>query len=176
MITQNRASSPEVEASGASILTVTAGMASNLRPLLEKHGLEDVHEDHWYPQQAWLDFLADLESLHGAGVADLVSIGMEIARVAKFPPHIHDLDTALNSLGDAYHMNNRNDDPGRGWTCEQVDRQNYRLVCTTPVPRDFEYGVVYGLVKRFRPRQDMNFYVYREPQEDGSCIFRVRLA
>jgi hypothetical protein len=173
-ITLYESVSPEVEASGASIQTVLRGMATDLKPLLLKHGLQDVKADTWYPQQQWLSFFKDVAESGGGAMMDLVSIGMQIAEVALLPPHIDSVEKALASMNDAYHMNNRNDSPERGWTFEKKDDNHYTLVCRTAVPRDFEYGVVYGFVKRFKP-EGKGFIVKRAEQDDGSCVFEITL-
>ncbi len=169
---QYKASSPQVEASGASILSVTSGMATDLRPLLEKHGLDKVEADQWYPQQSWLNFLAELTEGPNATMINLVGIGMSIAKTAHLPPQIDSLEAALMMLNAAYHMNNRNDDPERGWKVIRVSDKEFHCLCSTPVPRDFEYGVVYGFVRRFSQPEE-RFVVYRTENEDGTCLFRV---
>lgn len=173
MVELYQAASPEVEASGASILSVTQGMASNLKPLLAKHGLDDIKPDEWYPQQQWLDFFRDLAGSQGSMV-DLVSIGMKIPETANFPPEIDSVESALRMLNGAYHMNNRNDPVENRWEYKKVNENEYLITCRTPVPRDFEYGVVFGLVKRFCPKDKFGT-VYRDERPDGSALFRVKI-
>jgi len=168
------AATPEVEASGASILSVIGGAGSVVKPLLTKHGLDDVKPNEWYPQQKWLDFFRDLAESRG-NMANLVAIGMSIPETASFPPEIDSVEGALQMLNVAYHMNNRNDPVENRWEYEKVAEDEYHVTCRTAVSRDFEYGVVYGLVKRFCA-EGVDFVVYRDPQPDGSAIFKVKLS
>lgn len=164
---------PEVEASGASILSVIASAGSGLNPLLKKHGLDDVKPSEWYPQQQWLDFFRDLAESQGS-MSDLVGIGMKIPETASFPPQINSVESALQMLNSAYHMNNRNDPVENRWEYNKVADDEYHITCSTPVPRDFEYGVVCGLVKRFCPK-GLHYAVTRDLQPDGSAVFTVKL-
>lgn len=168
------AANPQVEASGASILSVIASAGSSLKPLLEKYGLNDVKPDAWYPQQLWLNFFRDLAE-GGGSMSDLVSIGMRIPETANFPPQINSVESALQMLNGAYHMNNRNDPVENRWEYNKIAEGEYHITCRTPVPRDFEYGVVYGLVRRFCPK-GQHYIVQRDPQPDGSAIFMVKLS
>jgi len=81
---------------------------------------------------------------------DLVAIGMKIPETAVFPPGINSIEIALNVLNDAYHMNHRNGEIG-SYDAVKVGEQHYKMVCRNPYPTDFDYGIIYGLVRRFCP-------------------------
>jgi hypothetical protein len=75
---------------------------------------------------------------------------MHVPNDAPFPPGIDSIETALTALNEAYQMNHRGGDIG-SYESEVVGPHHIKVVCRNPYPSDFDYGLLYGLVRRFRP-------------------------
>ncbi|MGF1506187.1 MAG: hypothetical protein GYB64_15130 [Chloroflexi bacterium] len=145
------ATSPDVMVIGQAMLSVVSGMLDEVEPILDRYGVSEIDPEVWYPQQLFLDMFKELEQATGGNVYNLVSIGMQILEKAAMPPDIHDIPSGLNALHAYYHMNVCNEDPERGWTVEERAEGVYDIVCTSPFPFDFEYGILYAMVRRFAP-------------------------
>lgn len=137
-----------VEVLGAVLLTFFSSAGESIRPVAEKHGLVAVEPRGWYPQQFVLDLYREIAHYPG-GMFDLVSIGMGIPEQAAFPSGINSIESALLSLDVAYHMNHRGGDIGY-YRATPVGPAHMLMECRNPYPSDFDYGVLYGLVRRFR--------------------------
>lgn len=162
-----------VEVNGQTILSTLAGVGEAVRPILDRYGLSSLQPEEWYPQQAWLNVLKDI---HDGNFLNLVGIGMAIPENAKFPTEIDSIDSALKLLDTAYHMNHRNGEIGH-YHYQPVSEGAIDVICDNPYPSDFDYGIIYGLVKRFRP-EGTEFKVVREPSPcrkkgDDICIYHV---
>lgn len=155
---------PNVEVSGTTILSITAGMGPTAGPILAAHGLGNVGRDKWYSQQAWLDSFRDIAALP-AGMSDLVSIGMQIPENAIFPSDIDSLEAALRSIDTAYHMNHRGGEIGH-YQVVIVNDQQIDMICDNPYPCDFDYGIIYSMCRRFSP-PDAMAHVYHD--NDAPC-------
>jgi hypothetical protein len=141
---------PKVEAIGQAVMASLAGMGEAAKPFLKAHGLDDIQLAQWYLQQNWLDFLKDLADKKINAMPDMVSIGLKIPENALFPPEINSIPTALTALDVAYHMNHRNGEIGH-YRAEVIGDSAIDMVCENPYPCDFDYGIIYGMVRRFRP-------------------------
>lgn len=117
--------------------------------VLEAHGLQEIDPEQWYPQQAWLDVLRDVIG-RGNAMFNLVSIGMKLAELFPMPPDIRTMHEALGAVDDIFRMSNPDAEPGIMRT-ENVEPRHVRIVSATPYPDDFEYGVIYGLARRYLP-------------------------
>lgn len=162
-----------VEVNGQTILSTLDGVGDTVQPILKKHRLSNLQPDEWYPQQAWLDVLKEV---HDGNFLNLVGIGMKIPENAKFPPEINSIDSALKLLDTAYHMNHRNGEIGH-YRYQPVGDHAIDVICENPYPSDFDYGIIYGLVKRFRP-DGTHFKVVRQDtpcrlKGDDQCIYHV---
>ena len=58
---------------------------------------------------------------------------------------------ALHLLTQIYHLNNRNFPDGEGATMRINGPKNLLVIHNTPYPRDFFYGFLWGLTRRFLP-------------------------
>ena len=139
---------PKVEILGAAILPVIKALGD--RALLAKYRLDKVAPDKWYRQQDYLSMFKEVAQPSVNAMMDLVAIGMKIPENAVFPPDIDSIETALNVLDVAYHTNHRNGEIGV-YQAVKVADQHYKMVCRNPYPTDFDYGIIYGLVRRFCP-------------------------
>jgi hypothetical protein len=167
---------PDVEVNGTTVLSIMAGMGESARPILAAHGFEDVQLDQWYSQQAWLDTFKEIAQLP-TKMCDLVSIGMEIPQNAIFPPGIDSIESALMSIDVAYHMNHRGGEIGN-YHASVVSDHQVDLVCRNPYPCDFDYGIIYGMSRRFCPK-NMHAWVYHDNEAPcrqkgaDSCTYHV---
>ncbi|MGF1506185.1 MAG: hypothetical protein ACFB51_13800 [Anaerolineae bacterium] len=167
-----KATNPDVEVSGQSMLSVVAGMLDEVQPILDKYGIEAIDPEGWYPQQVFIDMFKELQEAKGANMYNLISIGMLIPENAPFPPDINDIPSALASLHTAYHMNHRNDVEERGWVVEEPEEGVYIAKSNSPYPHNFEYGIVYGMCKRFAP-EDADWIVEIAEQTDEHGAYKV---
>ena len=169
------ATDPGNETLGASMLGVIDAMGEEIHPILNELNLQDIDADTWYPQQQYLDVYNAIYKKRINLMHNLVAIGMKTVDNAAFPPQIETLQDALMSMDAYYHLNNR--DKAGKWDV-QIDDTSARCTSTTPFPPDFEYGILYALVRRFVPK-DHTFKVKYEgdaPEYAGAdhpCTYLV---
>jgi uncharacterized protein YceK len=146
---QYTAYSPDAEVSGAAVLSVISAMDARLRPLMDKQGFETVDSQAWYPQQAFLDALRMIEA---QGADMLVQIGMKLMDTTILPNDIQKMEDALVHLDKIYQIYHRKDDESRWQVALDVSGCATCVSCTA-YPPDLEYGMLYALARRFRPRK-----------------------
>jgi len=156
---------PQVEVLGQSMLSALAGMGEEATVYLAHYDLGDIQPEEWYRNQDWLDFFKAVSSKESNAMFDLVSIGMKIPENAMFPPQIDSISSALLSTDVAYHMNHRNGEIGH-YTATVTGENSIDMVCKNPYPCLFDYGLIYGLVRRFRP-ENVRFVVQHD--DDAPC-------
>lgn len=159
---------------GGILASVNAFGYIDIQDHLEKHGLKDIEPEGWYSQQAYLDLMRELdETKH----FNLVAIGMKIPDSVPFPPEIDNIEKALASLGHAYAMNNRGSDIGY-YRFESLGEGHGKLYCKNPYPSDFDYGIIYRLIQKFRAT-GQSFTVRRDDsipnRKTGAdeCVYEV---
>jgi hypothetical protein len=167
---------PDNEVSGAAILaTLIALGGDKVETLAEKHGL-DLSQEGYHPVQIDLDILRELKET--GDFSDMVSVGMEIPEAAEFPPDLNDIHQALASINIAYQMNNRGPDIGF-YAYEKLGERSAKMTCRNPYPSDFDFGLIYAMVKRFRPADSQFIRVIRDDtipnRKTGAdtCIYTV---
>lgn len=136
---------PGVEVSGEVLLSLIEGTQHRIVPVLVKHGIENVTAGSWYDKQSMLDALKDFGQM-----ADLVSIGMQIPDLAQWPPEIDTIQKAFEALDVAYHMNHRSGEIGH-YRIELVSDRALDVVVNNPYPCNFDYGLIFGLARRYLP-------------------------
>lgn len=166
---------PGVEVRGVTILSVTQSLGDAAIPVMEKHGFYPVQEDGWYNQQAFLDMFRELKI---GSFLNLVAIGMSIPDFAVWPPEITTVHAALSSIDVAYHMNHRNGEIG-SYQYTPVGEREGVMVCNNPYPSDFDYGLVYRTVQKFREDRSSGITVKRDdtiPNRktgDNTCVYHI---
>ena len=146
-----QASSPQVEVSGETVRAIVAGMgsyAARALKMLAQHGMGELREDQWYPQQAWLDVFRDIAG--SLGPSTLYRIGMKIPDTARFPPDLSCLHQALASIDAAYHLNHRGGEIGC-YAYTATGARSGRMVCANPYPSDFDRGIIQAMANHFQP-------------------------
>ena len=172
-----KAFEPGIEVVGGTILATIDGMEADINPLLAKHGIETVVADHWYPQQAWLDVLKDIsDGGDMSAMFDLVSIGTKIPDNVTWPPEINSVESALMSIDVAYHMNHRGGKIG-SYTAEILETNHIRITCDNPYPSDFDYGILYRTVQKFKSQgEDFSVQRANSPSRlkgDDRCVYDI---
>lgn len=118
---------------------------------LEKLGMTDIDPNEWYPKQMYVDLWNEILSSSNSAMFDLIDAGMTIAQTA-WPPEADDLpfEEIVSAWGAAFDTVNRGTD--RGYIREEkLGAQHWALHIRTPDPDDLNYGVVYGVCRRFLP-------------------------
>ena len=193
---QYRAFAPDIEALGAGFLAAMGGFGP-LRTIAERmlcrDGLLDCDQpgaaiqlDAWYPMQAWLDALHEIDRSYGTEI--LFNIGAEIPNNAVFPSTAIDVHTAVASIDIAYHLNHRRNgrimyDPATKTMLEGIGHYGYERLgdthilstCMTPYPCEFDLGIVATMARRFEPRTIVE-HVGAECRRHGAqaCTYSLR--
>jgi hypothetical protein len=115
----------------------------------------------WYPLPTFLRAFERIGREFGAYM--LRQVGISIPKNAPFPPTVVDVDTALQAIDVAYHMNHGEGgkalfDPMTGQKRELIGHYGYERVpgkkvimskCTTPYPCAFDEGILISMAQRF---------------------------
>jgi hypothetical protein len=167
---------PNAEIIGQNVLGfVGCTNKDRIIPFLEKHGLNHIDPDQWYPLQSWLDVLNDLVNAGGA-MFDFVSVGLKIAETAVYPPEVEHMPFAdfVMLIPQVYQLQHRNGDVGEE-RAEKLSNTHLRLIMNTPYPDDLAYGVVWGMARRFLPKGTQFTIAYdgAEPRHDQGGEYTV---
>ena len=183
-----------IEVIGSSVLIIVQGLINQefaLKVLAEK-GLKDINPEKWYPLQSWLDAYKTISDK--IGPVALFAIGKKIPELAKWPPQVNSIETALSSLDIAYHMNHRLPgnqnamfDPKTGVMQEGIG--HYKVVktgdramtitCDNPYPCEFDKGVITATAKKFKPADVASIIVIEDEsvkcRNNGgqACVYKV---
>lgn len=147
-----------VEITGQSVLSILMALDEQAAPILAAHNLANVDPDAWYLMQ---DFLDALQELSQQGYFNMVSVGMKVPDVAVFPPEINTVEKALTVLGQAYQMNCRGGEIGE-YTFTKTGERSGEMYCRNPYPSDFDYGLIYRVIQKYRPADGGTFSVTRD--------------
>ncbi len=156
---------PNVEVSGASILSVVAALGEDIRDLLAAYGITELTPNSWYPQQMWLDAFREIAEGDLDNMFDLVNVGIQTPQNAFWPQDIQSVEEALQSLNEAYHMNHRGGEIGY-YEAIPLEDGGIKVICENPYPCDFDYGLIYGVVRMYAP-EDAQIVVEHDPE--GPC-------
>jgi hypothetical protein len=142
---------PDAEVYGGAMLAFVESIRfENFKPILEKHGLQAIDPQKWYPQQLWLDVFNDIVQ-EDDSMSNMVSIGMKIAETAvEGLTGISFVDLMLGFGKNSYEANNRGADIGTIET-RIIDDKHILMVDGTPYPDEFVYGAYYAMARRFLP-------------------------
>lgn len=152
------ASTPNAEVLGESILGyLNCVRHAEIQPILDKYGLEDIQARKWYSHQMMLNVLRDISEDNSIVTESLIAIGIKIMEIATVPPTITSVDAILPSLATVYRQHHRNVTE-LGWLYRPLGPGHVLMTHDGPYPDDQSYGIIYGAVKRFKPK-DATFSV-----------------
>ena len=103
-------------------------------------------------------YLDAYKEIDGLNLLNLVAVGMSVPDNAEFPPDIQTVEDALASLNVAYQMNHRGGDIGE-YRYESTGERSGKMICRNPYPSDFDYGLIYRLIQKFRTASDGHILV-----------------
>ncbi len=150
---------PNAKVLGRNIKALVAGTGDRILETLRRHGITDIKDDQWYPQSAVLAALKEFGE-----TSNLVSVGTQVIKHTLFPPEVDSIDKALASIDVAYKMNHRGE---VGYYHSEVRGPRHIVMkCKNPYPCDFDYGLIYGVAKRFLPAGGD---LIVEHDADGTC-------
>ncbi len=130
------------------------------REILARYGLPaDPQPEHWYPLQAWLDVLSELELFYGERT--VYAVGLQIATISVWPTHITTLEQALQALDEACRLNVKGAPIGY-YRTESLQPRKMLVHCLTPTPIDFECGIITGIARKFKPADSLRIEVTKE--------------
>ncbi len=139
----------KVEVNGETVLSVMDGLGTfkdTAIRMLNESGIENPTPGKWYLQQKWLNFFKALSGK--IGPSSLKLVGEAIPNNAKWPPMVNSIETALNSINVAYHMNHRNGEIG-DYSYEKAGDRKAIIICSNPYPDAFDQGIIESAAKKF---------------------------
>jgi hypothetical protein len=164
---------PNIEVNGPTVNSIITGLGyfTNLsRRYFSKVNIGRVvgrnlyiDLDAWYPQAAWLEAFKNIAEQVGDRV--LFNIGLSVPENAVFPPWVVDIDTAIQAIDIAYHLNHRkNGQPlfdvnngkmydGIGHYGYERDRSGKNLIISksrNPYPCAFDRGIITAMAQKFQ--------------------------
>lgn len=144
---------PNVEVNGKTICSTLEGMGI-MKPLamkfLNEVGILKVNKREWYSQQAWLDVLKIINDKIGEKY--LYLIGRNIPYQAMFPTDIDSVESALNTIDLAYHMNHRGGEIGY-YRFESKAKNSGIMYCWNPYPSEFDKGIIESMIIKYSAPQ-----------------------
>jgi len=147
------AASSTGEVLGLSLLALPACLhASQIMPLLERHGFGQIDPNKWYPQQNILMMYKDILEGRSNVSESLVSIGIKSVDTMQFPPEVNTVEAVLEAMATSYQMVHRNLQPGEYTTLVKVAAQHYQMILNMPYPDDIFYGYYWGIMKKYTPK------------------------
>lgn len=151
------AGSPQAEVSGMAMIAFAENLESKIiQPILEKYGLKAIDSQKWYPHQLWMDILKEMnDTLKGGATTAFVAFGRQVVQTAVMPPEIQSIPDVLHALHAIHHANLRNIPEEEGYFIEVLGDCHYLVHHNTPNPEDAIYGFLWGLVARFKAKDEV---------------------
>ncbi|MBZ0316739.1 MAG: hypothetical protein K8L91_09990 [Anaerolineae bacterium] len=156
-----QASSPDAEYAGQLAAAFTQNLRADvIKPLLQRHGLENVDPAAWYPQQQILDLLRDIE--REFTFEELVAVGIKASELVPPPPMINSIEAVVQTANLLHQAACRNVQPDETVFTKKLGERHYQLTFNLPSPPFAIYGVLYGLIRRVRqPHEEPHFVFIR---------------
>lgn len=167
-------SNVEVHADNPLMLIELLSNKAAATKIFEQHDIILV-PDQWYPLQNVLNAFREVSQLD---FFDMVAIGMRVPDYLNFPPQINTVEMALGTFDMAYQIKHRNGDAG-GFAFEKTGNRSGKIVCRNPYPSDFDYGVIYRIVQKFKDNATTSSSVKPDSNApsrkngDDSCTFLI---
>ena len=139
---------PNAEIRGGQLLAIQQALGDVVLPYFNSAGLSDVQPDGWYSMAAYLKVIYDISSNEHETMFNLVAMGIKTVETAMLPPQIDTLEKGLMAMQQGWQMNSRNARPVI-WAHQKLDDRHFVCSNFSPFPKDQEYGVLSGFVRRF---------------------------
>ena len=110
----------------------------------------------WYPVASLLQFMQEIERTRGG--RNLFLSGRSIAGITQWG-EVRTLDQALEGLVAAFQAHHRNGDVGRWRILERNPAGRAVLASENCYPKQFEFGVLTGVTRKFRPHNALQIDV-----------------
>ncbi len=154
-----------VEASGRVVLSITKSIdqifEQQMMEILAMFDITDVDPEGWYPLKNLLQALKYISDEIGPNT--LFAIGKGITVNAKFPEGIENLEQALLSINEAYHMNHRGGEIGYYKLVEfDPEARHAVMECNNPYPHYFDKGIITAMSRRYAPEDAGFIEVYAD--------------
>jgi hypothetical protein len=164
------APSPEAETLGGAALSLTGNVrAEDIKLILQKHGLEAIEADKWYPMQLTLDIMKDIVESRENVLEDLVAVGIKTVETAPVAPEVNSIESALSFMNQTVKLISRHIPDDYGVPIQIVDEGHILVTNNMPYPFQLVYGYVWGLVNRFKS-PDQIFSIRVLPEEAGKPV------
>ncbi len=186
-----------VEVNGQTVFSVVDGMGefrSMATKILlsvgigkEENAEYGIEMGGWYSHERWLKAFEVIAREIGENT--LRRIGLKIPENAQFPPWVKDIDSALQAIDIAYHMNHRRDgtvlfDPKTGKMTEGIGHYGYQRIpdqnmivseCRNPYPCAFDFGIISTMARKFENRATVTHDDSKPCRKKGadSCTYVV---
>lgn len=171
----------EVEARGETLLAIEQALSrfsdeyqELVSQAMAEYDIEDPDPDGWYPQQAELNTLETIANELEPHIID--RLGEQIPDFAEWPNNITDVESALRSINEAYHLNHRGGEIGH-YEFEKTDDRSGKVHCRNPYPCVFDRGLIRAVAQEYAPIES---FVFVEEQGDecrrrgaDSCTYTV---
>jgi hypothetical protein len=136
---------------------------------LQRHGLQNPHEEQWYSLQNYLNAYRELSRQLGSYF--LLNAGKQFFSFIRLGAEIQTLPDAVKALNEWYK------DQHRGEQLEyfQVqgvfpERCEIQVLCQNPYPCYFDRGLLLALTKKYRPEQAKFFNVELHPNKPNRLM------
>lgn len=146
--------------------------------ILERNRIKDVKHNSWHPTSSVLGAFEEITNSFSEFF--LFEIGKCLPKTVKFPEKISCLESALRSINLAYHMNHRHGNPGYYKLLTfNKDSRVATFECHNPYPSEFDRGIIYKIVERFKPKDSKEISVTFDDTIEGrklggdSCFYKI---
>jgi hypothetical protein len=170
------APSPDAQTIGSSLILYLRNLRSEeIASILAKYGLSSIEPNEWYPMQRALDIQRDIYETNENVSEKMVAVGIQFAQDQSFPPETKTVtDVLLTRMGD---RSSRNVPAGFGRSPCMVSEKHAWVFHNSPYSDDAVYGFLWGLVNRFKPKNDM--FVVRiienpDPENHPGTCFDIK--
>lgn len=146
---------PKSEMVGLAVATVTDSLQYEeyrhiVEPVFEKHSIEKIEPEKWYPWQMLLDIYKVMKD-EGGAMFNFVAIGKQVAESIPFPSEVTNLVDAMYGMNEMYKASVRNLDDSELYGVERVSDSHVKVRDNSPIPHDIIYGYIFTLAHKFAP-------------------------
>jgi hypothetical protein len=147
--------------------------------ILSKYGIENVKGDNWYSQRQYLKAIEEISMAQGGDI--LFTIGKSVLTHSAFPHGIDCLEQALRAIDLVYAVNHRGGYIGHfELVTFDCTRRFAEMVCSTPYPSEFDRGIIFSTLTRFKPKDSACHNVWlnmRKPTRmygNNTCTYLLK--